>query len=576
MQQYTEPATAKVADDDNLTAAPWANADAHGSDVAYRRLVDDQWQDVTFSTFRDEVATAAKGFLAAGLQPGDRVGLISPTRYEWTLLDYALWAAGAVTLPIYETSSSDQVEWCLSDSGAKGVIVESDEHRAIVENLRDKLPELEHVWQIDGADGAVSALRDAGAGVDDATLEERRTSVHADDLATLIYTSGTTGRPKGCEITHRNLLVRGARRRRHVLGPHGARELDAAVPPARAHLRPRHPVRRDGVPLHDRPLRRHEEAHHRAAPLPARLPALGAARVREGLQRRQGQGAQRRQGPDLRHGRGDGRLLQRVPRRGRPRRRPAPAARPVRQARVRQAPGRARREVHGRGLRRLGARRAHRPLLPRHRRPDPRGLRAHRDQRGDHRQPEPGDQGRHRRQGHPRHHDRHRRGRRDPRQGRRRVPRLLEQRGGDGRGDRRRLVPHRRPRQPRRGRLPLDHRPQEGAHRHRGRQERRPRGARGPRARPPPRQPGPRRRRQPALHRGADHPRPRGPAGLELRARQGRLRRRRPSPRTPTCSPRSPARSTTPTAPSPRPRRSSSGASSRATSPRRAASSPRR
>ncbi|WP_328306549.1 AMP-dependent synthetase/ligase [Actinomycetospora sp. NBC_00405] len=206
MQQYTEPATAKVADDDNLTAAPWANAEAHGSDVAYRRLVDDQWQDVTFSTFRDEVATAAKGFLAAGLQPGDRVGLISHTRYEWTLLDYALWAAGAVTLPIYETSSSDQVEWCLSDSGAKGVIVESDEHRAIVENLREKLPELEHVWQIDGADGAVSALRDAGAGVDDATLEERRTSVHADDLATLIYTSGTTGRPKGCEITHRNLL----------------------------------------------------------------------------------------------------------------------------------------------------------------------------------------------------------------------------------------------------------------------------------------------------------------------------------------------------------------------------------
>ena len=206
MQQYAEPAVAKVADDDNLTAAPWGNADAHGGDVAYRHLVDDEWRDITFAAFRDDVATAAKGFIAAGLQPGDRVGLISPTRYEWTLLDYALWAAGAVTLPIYETSSSDQVEWCLSDSGAKGVIVESDEHRAIVEALRDKLPELEHVWQIDGADGAVAALRDGGAEVDDATLEERRTGVHADDLATLIYTSGTTGRPKGCEITHRNLL----------------------------------------------------------------------------------------------------------------------------------------------------------------------------------------------------------------------------------------------------------------------------------------------------------------------------------------------------------------------------------
>ena len=399
MQQYTEPATAKVADDDNLTAAPWANAEAHGSDVAYRRLVDDQWQDVTFSTFRDEVATAAKGFLAAGLQPGDRVGLISPTRYEWTLLDYALWAAGAVTLPIYETSSSDQVEWCLSDSGAKGVIVESDEHRAIVENLREKLPELEHVWQIDGADGAVSCparrrrgrrRRDAGGAPDvGARRRPRDADLHL----------GHHGPPQGLRDHPPQPAVRGARRRRHVLGPHAARELDAAVPPAGAHLRPRHPVRRDGVPLHDRPLRRHEEADHRAAPLPAGLPALGAARVREGLQRRQGQGAQRRQGPDLRHGRGDGRLLQRVPRRGRPRPRPAPAARPVRQARVRQAAGRARREVHGRGLRRLGARRAHRPLLPRHRRPDPRGLRAHRDQRGDHRQPEPGDQGRHRRQG---------------------------------------------------------------------------------------------------------------------------------------------------------------------------------
>ena len=204
MQQYTEPAVGKVADDDNLTSAPWANAAAHGGDVAYRRLVDDTWQPVTFAEFRDEVAAVAKGFIAAGLQPGDRVGLISKTRYEWTLVDYALWAAGAVTLPIYETSSADQVEWCLSDSGARGVVIESDEHRGIVEGLREKLPDLGHVWQIDA--GAVDELREAGAGVDDATLEERRTAVHADDLATLIYTSGTTGRPKGCEITHRNLL----------------------------------------------------------------------------------------------------------------------------------------------------------------------------------------------------------------------------------------------------------------------------------------------------------------------------------------------------------------------------------
>lgn len=205
MQQYTEPAVGKVADDDNLTSAPWGNADAHGDEVAYRRLVGDTWHDVTFAAFRDEVAAVAKGFIAAGLQPGDRVGLISKTRYEWTLVDYALWAAGAVTLPIYETSSADQVEWCLSDSGARGVVIESEEHRAIVEGLREKLPELAHVWQIEGG-AAIDELSAAGAQVDDATLEERRTGVRADDLATLIYTSGTTGRPKGCEITHRNLL----------------------------------------------------------------------------------------------------------------------------------------------------------------------------------------------------------------------------------------------------------------------------------------------------------------------------------------------------------------------------------
>jgi long-chain acyl-CoA synthetase len=208
MQQYTVEAIAKVSEDDNLTVAPWANAEQDPRGVAYRRLAGDEWSDVTFAEFRDEVVATAKGLIAAGLQVGDRVGLISPTRYEWTLLDYALWTAGAVTLPIYETSSSDQVEWCLSDSGARGVIVESDEHRAIVDRLAEKLPDLQHVWQIEPSNGqgAVEALREAGAEIADADVEARRTAVRADDLATLIYTSGTTGRPKGCEISHRNLL----------------------------------------------------------------------------------------------------------------------------------------------------------------------------------------------------------------------------------------------------------------------------------------------------------------------------------------------------------------------------------
>jgi long-chain acyl-CoA synthetase len=220
MQQYTVEAIAKVSEDDNLTVAPWTNAEQDPRGIAYRRLggtqrsgadapeAGNEWSDVTFAEFRDEVIATAKGLIAAGLQAGDRVGLISATRYEWTLLDYALWTAGAVTLPIYETSSADQVEWCLSDSGARGVIVESDEHRAIVDRLAEKLPDLQHVWQIEStsAQGAVEALREAGAEIADADVEARRTAVRADDLATLIYTSGTTGRPKGCEISHRNLL----------------------------------------------------------------------------------------------------------------------------------------------------------------------------------------------------------------------------------------------------------------------------------------------------------------------------------------------------------------------------------
>ena len=209
VQEYSVPAAAKVADDDRLTDAVWANADEHPDDVAYRRAVGDEWTPVTFAEFRDEVVAVAKGFVAAGLQPGDRVGIVARTRYEWTLLDYALWAAGCAGLPIYETSSASQYEWCLSNSGARGVIVETDEHRATLEQVTGSLPDLAHVWQIDPGHGggpAIDALRDGGRDVSDADLEARRTGVRADDLATLIYTSGTTGRPKGCEITHRNLL----------------------------------------------------------------------------------------------------------------------------------------------------------------------------------------------------------------------------------------------------------------------------------------------------------------------------------------------------------------------------------
>ena len=110
------------------------------------------WQDVTAGQFRAQVSGLAKGLIAAGIQPGDRVALLSRTRYEWTLADYAIWAAGAVTVPVYETSSAEQVEWILSDSGASAAIAETDEHAEIIASLRDRLPDLSQVWRIDGLD----------------------------------------------------------------------------------------------------------------------------------------------------------------------------------------------------------------------------------------------------------------------------------------------------------------------------------------------------------------------------------------------------------------------------------------
>jgi long-chain acyl-CoA synthetase len=200
-----------VADDENLTDMVWANAERFGGTVSFRRRVDGTWVDVTAADFSAQVLAVAKGLLAAGLQAGDRVGLMSRTRYEWTLLDFAIWAAGCVSVPIYETSAADQIEWILSDSEAKALVVETQSHREEVDKVVDRLPEVRHVWQIDGpsADGtagAIDELSALGSDTPDHEVHSRRQGVRAEDPATLIYTSGTTGRPKGCELTHRNLL----------------------------------------------------------------------------------------------------------------------------------------------------------------------------------------------------------------------------------------------------------------------------------------------------------------------------------------------------------------------------------
>ncbi|GLF94138.1 AMP-dependent synthetase/ligase [Streptomyces yaizuensis] len=205
MREFSLPALYEVPTDGNLTDLIRRNASQHPDVAVMGRKVGDTWTDVTAVQFLAEVRAAAKGLIAAGVLPGDRVALMSRTRYEWVLLDFAIWSAGAVTVPVYETSSAEQVSWILSDSGAVAALVESEAHAATVGSVRDRLPALRELWQIEA--GAVDALVAAGAEISDATVDERSAAARADDPATIVYTSGTTGRPKGCVLTHRNFFA---------------------------------------------------------------------------------------------------------------------------------------------------------------------------------------------------------------------------------------------------------------------------------------------------------------------------------------------------------------------------------
>jgi long-chain acyl-CoA synthetase len=200
--EFGLPALIEVPDDAGLADVVFSRAAADPDEVMLRRRTADGWRDVTTEQFRAQVAALAKGLIAAGIQPGDRVALMSGTRYEWTLADYAIWSAGAITVPVYETDSAEQVEWIISDSAARAAIAETDKHEEVIKSVRGQLPQLAELWRISDLD-AVAAR---GTEVTDEVLREHRSSRRAADLATIIYTSGTTGRPKGCELTHRNLL----------------------------------------------------------------------------------------------------------------------------------------------------------------------------------------------------------------------------------------------------------------------------------------------------------------------------------------------------------------------------------
>ncbi|MEV0527875.1 AMP-dependent synthetase/ligase [Streptomyces sp. NPDC050439] len=187
---------------------PFTNAAEAPGAVVLRRKQGDQWRPVTAAAFAQEVTVTAKGLIAAGLQPGGRVALMSRTRYEWAVLDFAIWAAGGQTVPVYATSAAEQIEWIVRDSGATLLIAETADNVATAETAVGGLAEPPRLLCVD--DGALRELADLGAELSDEEVTKRRSALTPDSIATICYTSGTTGKPKGCVLTHANLHAEAA------------------------------------------------------------------------------------------------------------------------------------------------------------------------------------------------------------------------------------------------------------------------------------------------------------------------------------------------------------------------------
>ncbi|WP_405582952.1 AMP-dependent synthetase/ligase [Streptomyces sp. NBC_01092] len=197
------PTTGSIAD------LPFTNAAEDPTAVVLRRQQQGAWQPVTATAFAREVTAVAKGLIAAGLEPGGRVAVMSRTRYEWTVLDFAIWAAGGQTVPIYATSSADQVEWIVRDSGARHVVTETKENTETVMTGTAGHEQAPHIWQLE-TDDALGTLTTLGRHLPDDEVTKRRAALTPDTIATLCYTSGTTGKPKGCVLTHANLHAEAA------------------------------------------------------------------------------------------------------------------------------------------------------------------------------------------------------------------------------------------------------------------------------------------------------------------------------------------------------------------------------
>jgi long-chain acyl-CoA synthetase len=203
MNEITTKPLVPAATEGNLTNLIAERAWFEPERITMSRPLGDGWQPMTAREVESDVRAAAKGFIAAGINPGDRIAIMARTRYEWTILDFASWFAGAVVVPIYETSSAEQVDWILNDSGSVALIVETPAHRELVSTV---LPShTRHIWTM--TEDVLQVLRDAGAHISDAEIDNRRKGLTPETLATLIYTSGTTGRPKGVQLTHGNFLA---------------------------------------------------------------------------------------------------------------------------------------------------------------------------------------------------------------------------------------------------------------------------------------------------------------------------------------------------------------------------------
>ena len=203
MNEVINPPVIPAATAGNLTNLIAERAWFEPDRITMSRPLGEGWQPLTSRQVEEEIRATAKGLVAAGIQIGDRVAIMARTRYEWTILDFAIWYAGGCVVPIYETSSAEQVDWILNDSGAVGLIVETPTHRELVNPI---IPShTQHIWVM--TEDVLAILRASGAHISDEEIERRRNSLVPASLATLIYTSGTTGRPKGVQLTHSNFLA---------------------------------------------------------------------------------------------------------------------------------------------------------------------------------------------------------------------------------------------------------------------------------------------------------------------------------------------------------------------------------